>query len=144
MAHERSKTVYTPLRLVYGVVPLLAGLDKFFNLLVDWRVYVSPPVEALLPFSATVFLYAVGVIEVAVGLLVLTRWPKLGSYVAAAWLAAIAINLILNGNFDIAVRDLTMAVGAWATGRLSPARAADPVSEQGRRPAHGEPEPLGA
>jgi len=136
--------VYTALRLAYGIVPLAAGLDKFFNLLVDWTVYISPPVEALLPFSGTVFMYMVGVIEVAVGVMVLTRWAKLGSYLAAAWLAAIAVNLILNGNLDIAVRDLVMAVGAWATGRLSAARAVEAPADGREGPGHRVHEPLRA
>lgn len=144
MTRDIEKSVYTPLRLAYGIVPLVAGLDKFFNLLVDWRVYISPPVEAVLPFSNTVFMYIVGAIEIAVGLMVLTRWAKLGSYVAAAWLVAIAINLIFNGNFDIAVRDLVMALGAWATARLAHAREVDAAEDARGRPFHQTHEPLRA
>lgn len=114
--------LYRPLWLTYGLVPLLAGLDKFFNLLTDWPKYLSPAVAGLLPVSAQTFMYVVGVIEIAAGLLVLTRWTRLGAWIVAAWLVAIAINLVTLGLFDIAVRDLAMAVGAYTLARLAELR----------------------
>src|SRR4029078_738960 len=106
------ESIYRPLSLTYGMVPLLAGLDKFFNLLTDWPKYLAPWMANLLPVSASTFMHVGGIIEIAVGLLVRTRWTRIGSWIAAAWLVLIAINLITMGLFDIAVRDLAMAVGA--------------------------------
>lgn len=121
------------LRVGLGVGPFLAGLDKFFNILTDWSMYLSPAVEKLLPISGPAFMQAVGVIEMAVGLAILTRWTRLGSYVAAAWLVAIAANLVTTGMFlDLAVRDVEIAIAAYTLARLTearqPAHAAEPWS----------------
>lgn len=111
------------LRIGLGVGPFLAGLDKFFNILTDWGMYLSPTVEGLLPISGTAFMHAVGVIEMVVGLAILTRWTRLGSYVAAGWLVAIAINLVTTGMFfDLAVRDVEIAIAAYTLARLTEAR----------------------
>ena len=111
------------LRIGLGVGPFLAGLDKFFNILTNWGMYLSPTMERLLPVSGTTFMYAVGVIEMLVGLAILTRWTRLGSYVAAGWLVAIAINLVTTGMFfDLAVRDIEIAIGAYTLARLTEAR----------------------
>lgn len=112
-------SIYRPLQLTYGLVPLLAGLDKFANVLTDWSQYVAPWLADLLPFSPEVFLGIVGVIEIAVGLMVLTRWTRLGAWLAAGWLCAIALQLLTMGLLDIAVRDLAMAVGAYTLARLT-------------------------
>ena len=120
-------SLYRPLWLTYGLVPFLAGLDKFFNLLTYWPKYVSPTVAHLLPVSPQAFMYVVGVIEIAVGLMVLTRWTRLGAWIAAAWLGLIAVNLITLGLFDIAVRDLAMSVGAYTLARLAELRQESPV-----------------
>ncbi|HEY0556092.1 MAG TPA: hypothetical protein VGG20_17705 [Thermoanaerobaculia bacterium] len=122
------ESLYRPLWLTYGLVPLLAGLDKFFNLLTFWPKYLSPTIAGLLPVSAQTFLYAVGVIEIVVGLLVLTRWTRLGAWIAMAWLILIAVNLATLGLFDIAVRDLAMAVGAYTLARLAEMRQEAPVA----------------
>lgn len=114
--------VYQPLRLTYGLVPLLAGLDKFLGLLADWPAYLSPSVAALVPLSDDHLLQAVGIVEIAVGLMVLTRWTRLGAWIAMAWLILIALNLATIGALDIAVRDLAMAVGAYSLARLSTER----------------------
>jgi len=79
--------IYWPLRLAYGLVPLLAGLDKYLGLLANWERYVSPFMAALLPFSVTTFMHVVGVIKIAVGLSVLFGVTRLGAVVAAAWFA---------------------------------------------------------
>ena len=120
------ESLYRPLWLTYGLVPLLAGLDKFLNLLADWPKYVAPWVADLLPVSAQTFMYAVGIIEIVVGLMVLTRWTRLGAWIAAAWLVLIAVNLVTLGLFDIAVRDLAMAVGAYTLARLAEMRQEAP------------------
>lgn len=122
------ESLYRPLWLTYGLVPLLAGLDKFFNLLTDWPKYLSPWIAHLLPVSAQSFMYAVGIIEIVVGLLVLTRWTRLGAWIATAWLVLIALNLVTLGLFDIAVRDLAMAVGAYTLARLAELREESPAA----------------
>jgi hypothetical protein len=115
-------TLYRPLWLTYGLVPLLAGLDKFFNILADWPAYLSPAIADMLPVSAQAFMYAVGVIEMVVGLMVLTKWTRIGAWGAAVWLVAIAGNLVIVGLYDIAVRDVAMAVGAYSLAQLAAAR----------------------
>jgi len=111
------------LRIGLGLGPLLAGLDKFFNLLTDWGMYLSPLAEKIVPVSAPVFMRTVGVIEMAVGLLILAGWTRLGGYMLAAWLAAIAVNLVTTGMFyDLAVRDVEIALGAYTLAMLTEAR----------------------
>ena len=119
---DSVQTLETPRRalwLAFGLVPVLAGLDKFTYILTDWSQYVSPLARAVLPVAPATFLYAAGIIEIAVGLAILTRWTEIGSYVAAAWLTLVAANLVLAGYFDVAVRDLVMAVAAFTLGRLT-------------------------
>ncbi len=122
------ESLYRPLWLTYGLVPLLAGLDKFFNLLTDWPKYLAPWVTNLLPVSASTFMHVVGIIEIAVGLMVLTRWTRIGAWIAAAWLVLIAIDLVTLGTFDVAVRDLAMAVGAYTLARLAEVRQGAPAA----------------
>jgi uncharacterized membrane protein YphA (DoxX/SURF4 family) len=111
------------LRIGLGVGPFLAGLDKFFNLLANWQMYLSPTAERLLPISPESFMHIVGIIEMIVGLAILTRWTRIGSYVAMVWLILIAINLISTGMFfDLAVRDVEIAIGAFTLARLTEAR----------------------
>jgi hypothetical protein len=110
------------LKVAFGVVPFLAGLDKFFNLLADWPRYLSPAAEAILPVPGQTFMHVAGVVEMVVGIAILTRWTTIGSYVAAAWLVAIAANLVAAGTFlDVAVRDLVMATAAYTLARLNEA-----------------------
>jgi hypothetical protein len=120
--NEKLSDIYWPLRAVYGLVPLLAGLDKFTNILADWEHYVSPFAASLLPMSVGSFMHIVGVIEVVVGLIVLFGWTRLGALVAAVWLVAIALELVTGGFLDIAVRDLAMAVGAYTLAQLAARR----------------------
>jgi uncharacterized membrane protein YphA (DoxX/SURF4 family) len=122
------ESLYRPLWLTYGLVPLLAGLDKFFNLLADWPRYLSPSIADLLPVPAQTFMYVVGIVEIAVGLMVLTRWTRIGAWIAAAWLILIAGNLVTMGLLDIAVRDLAMAVGAYTLARLAELRQEAPAA----------------
>ena len=122
---RRVESARQALRVVFGVVPFLAGLDKFFNLLADWPRYLSPAAQAILPVSGETFMHVAGVIEMVVGLAILTRWTVIGSYVAAAWLVAIALNLVSSGSFlDVAVRDLVMATAAYTLARLTEASEA--------------------
>jgi hypothetical protein len=102
------------LRIGYGLVPIVAGADKFTNLLVDWEKYLSPEVERRLPVDGRTFMRLVGLVEIAAGLLVLRR-PRVGGALVSGWLAAIAGNLISTGKYlDIAARDALLAVGAAA------------------------------
>src|SRR5262245_59045285 len=125
------------LRIGLGLGPFLAGLDKFFNLLTDWEMYLNPRIAQLLPISGGAFMRAVGVIEMIVGLAILTSWTRIGSYVAGLWLVAIAASLAASGLFlDVAVRDLEMAIGAFVLARLTEARQA---VDAGRFPQPGLP-----
>jgi len=111
--------VHRTLRLTYGLVPIVAGLDKFTNLLTHWENYLSPGVVSMLPFSPHTFMMIVGVIEIIAGIIVLVK-PAIGGFIVMAWLAVIAITLLASGNYlDVAVRDLTMAIGALSLARIS-------------------------
>jgi uncharacterized membrane protein YphA (DoxX/SURF4 family) len=117
------------------LVPIIAGLDKFTNLLTYWPKYLSPMIERMLPASMSPesFMYWVGVIEVAAGLMVLSNFVRWGAYVVCSWLVGIAINLLSTGQyFDIAVRDLVMSVGAFALAKLTEARAGEGAPGNGR------------
>jgi uncharacterized membrane protein YphA (DoxX/SURF4 family) len=117
------------MRLAIGLMATLAGIDKFFNILVDWGSYVSPLAAQLLPFSTDVFMWIVGVVEFVVGISILTALPVIGSYVASAWLLLVAINLTLGGYFDIAVRDVVLSIGAFSLARLIQVRDEVEVAE---------------
>lgn len=118
-AIQQTYSAQKILKYIYGLVPIVAGLDKFSNLLTRWEDYISAPIAGLLPFSAGTFMVIVGIIEIAAGVLVLLR-PLMGAYVVMAWLIAIALTLILGGKyFDVAVRDLVMAFGALVLAKLS-------------------------
>jgi len=105
------------LRFAFGLTATLAGLDKFFNILADWGGYVSPLAERLLPFPVATFMGIVGVIEIAVGVAILAAAPRLGAYVASAWLLLVALNLAFGSHFDIAVRDVVMSIAAFTLAR---------------------------
>jgi uncharacterized membrane protein YphA (DoxX/SURF4 family) len=133
---NRLNSAWWALRIGLGAAAFLAGLDKFFNILADWEIYLSPLAAEALPVSATTFMHLVGVIEMAVGLMILTRWTRTGAYIAAAWLVLIAVNLVSAGRFlDVAVRDLEMAIAAYTLARLTEAR--QPASEQEPVPFSG-------
>ena len=120
---SRLDQAWWVLRIGLGVGPFLAGLDKYFNFLTNWTGYMSPLALKILPFSGQTFMHIVGVIEMIVGLAILTNWTRVGSYIASAWLVAIAINLVSTGMFfDIAVRDVEMALAAFVLARLTEAR----------------------
>jgi uncharacterized membrane protein YphA (DoxX/SURF4 family) len=124
MESRRSlDSAWWALRIALGLVAFLAGLDKFFNILTDWSQYVSPLAERLLPISVGAFLGVIGIVEMLVGLAILTTWTRLGAYIAMVWLVGISLNLVLTGRFlDVAVRDLAMAIGAYTLARLTEAR----------------------
>ncbi|MFA7444440.1 MAG: DoxX family membrane protein [Flavobacteriaceae bacterium] len=111
--------VKTLLKYTFGLVPIVAGLDKFTNLLTDWSQYLSEGMTGMLPFEPSTFMMIVGIIEIIAGILVLTK-TRIGAYVVAAWLTAIALSLIFSWSYvDVAVRDLVMAIGAFSLAKLS-------------------------
>jgi len=122
VSDQKIKSVNSIFRLTYGIVPIVAGIDKFTNLLTDWTQYLSPAFTELSPVSPHVFMMIVGVIEIAAGILVLYR-PAIGSIIVSAWLTLIALTLLTSGNYlDVAVRDLVMAIGAYSFSRLAKVR----------------------
>jgi len=120
---SRLDQAWRVLRIGLGLGPFLAGLDKYFNLLTNWTGYISPMALKILPVSGQTFMHIVGIIEMVVGLAILTKWTRLGAYVASAWLIAIAINLVSTGMFfDVAVRDVEMALAAFVLARMTEVR----------------------
>lgn len=107
------------LKYTFGLVPIVAGLDKFTNILTNWTQYLSDSLVQMLPFEPSVFMMIVGVIEIVAGILVLTK-TKFGAYLVAVWLVLIALTLIFSGSYlDVAVRDIVMAIGAFSLAKLS-------------------------
>jgi len=130
MNTNRLSAAWWALRVGLGAAALLAGLDKFFNLLADWPSYLSPLATHALPIGASTFMHIVGVVEMIVGMTILGGLTQLGGYVAAAWLVAIAVNLVTTGHyFDVAVRDIEMAIAAFALARLTEAGVGATVNE---------------
>ncbi|UAB82404.1 DoxX family membrane protein [Marixanthomonas sp. SCSIO 43207] len=117
--NSNVQLVKTLLKYTFGLVPIVAGLDKFVNILTNWTQYISEGFAGLLPFEPTVFMMIVGIIEIIAGLLVLTK-TKIGAYVVSGWLVAIALTLIFSWSYvDVAVRDIVMAIGAFSLAELS-------------------------
>ena len=114
-----SYQAYQLLKLGFTVAPIVAGLDKFFHVLVDWDKYLPSVVNNMVGGQGHTLMLAVGVIEIVAGIGVALR-PRIFSYVVAAWLWAIIINLLLiPGYFDVALRDFGLSLAALALGRLS-------------------------
>jgi len=121
---------FTLLRVGFTVAPILFGLDKFFDWLVDWRIYLAPELNDLIPGNAHQAMLAIGVVEIVAGLVVAAK-PRFGGYLVAAWLAGIIVNLLILGeHYDVALRDFGLLVGALALARLATglerARRSDP------------------
>jgi hypothetical protein len=136
---EQVRQAYRLLHIGFVVAPVLAGLDKFFNVLVDWDRYVAPVVTDVLPVSAHTLMLIVGVIEIAAGVLVALR-PRIGGYVVAVWLWAIIVNLLVAGDFfDIALRDFGLSLGALALARLAEGLAVSGRAAPAAVPASGQP-----
>lgn len=107
------------LKYTFGIVPIVAGADKFTNILTNWEQYINPTISGFLPFSGSVFMMIVGIIEIGAGIIVLKK-PDIGGYIVAAWLALIALTLLFGFNFvDVAVRDIVMAISAFSMARIS-------------------------
>jgi len=110
---------FTLLRVGFTLAPILFGLDKFFNWLVDWRIYLAPEINDVIPGNAHQAMLAIGVVEIVAGLVVAVK-PRFGGYLVAAWLAGIIVNLLILGDYyDVALRDFGLLVGALALARLA-------------------------
>ncbi|HQV98533.1 MAG: hypothetical protein WAT26_06245 [Saprospiraceae bacterium] len=116
---QTIKPTFNLLKLTFGIVPIVAGLDKFTNLLTNWEQYIDPNIGSMLPFEGHTFMMIVGVIEIVAGVIVLKK-PEIGGYIVAAWLTLIALTLLAGFNYvDVAVRDLVMAISAFAMARMA-------------------------
>jgi hypothetical protein len=120
-AHGPAYQAYQILHWGFVAAPVLAGADKFAHLLTNWDQYLAPALAGMSPFGAHGTMLAVGVVEIAAGVLVAVK-PRIGAYVVAAWLVGIILDLLLLGSFfDVALRDFGLFLGALALGRLSAA-----------------------
>jgi uncharacterized membrane protein YphA (DoxX/SURF4 family) len=107
------------MRVAFTVAPILFGLDKFFNVMVDWEQYLAPWINDIVPGSASTAMHLVGAVEILAGVLVFLK-PRYGAYVVAAWLAGIIVNLLTySGYYDIALRDFGLMLGALTLARLA-------------------------
>ncbi len=125
---------YLLLRVGFVLAPILFGLDKFFNLTVDWPTYLAPWIDRIIPGTAQQFMYVVGVIEIAAGIAVLVS-PRWGSLIVAAWLAGIIVNLLTAAPpeyYDIALRDFGLFLGALTLNRLATAFGVTTLGEEFR------------
>lgn len=107
------------MKITFVILPIAAGLDKFFNILVQWDTYLAPSIVEMLPFSGDTFMKIVGVIEIIAGIIVAVR-TRLGAYIVSIWLLLIALSLIFTWHHpDVAVRDIVMAISAYVLAQLS-------------------------
>ena len=116
---DPASQAYVLLRVGFTLAPILFGLDKFFNVLVDWEQYLAPWVNRLIPGTGSDLMYVVGVVEIVAGLAVALK-PRYGAYLVAAWLGGIVVNLLTySGYYDIALRDFGLMLAALALARLA-------------------------
>ena len=109
------------LRAAFTVAPILFGLDKFFNLMVEWPIYLAPWLDRLVPATAQEFMYVVGAVEIFAGIVV-ALWPRFGALLVAGWLGGIVVNLLTADPlrfYDVALRDFGLMLGALALARLA-------------------------
>lgn len=115
--NQSIKPTFNLLKLTFGIVPIVAGLDKFTNLLTNWEQYIHPGFAGMI--APHTFMIIVGIIEIVAGIIVLKK-TEIGAYVVAGWLTLIALTLLFSGKFmDVAVRDLVMAISAFSLARIS-------------------------
>jgi len=120
---DRLNVSWWALKIGLGVGPIITGTDKYFNKLTDWSMYLSPLATKIVPISPTHFMHIVGAVEIIAGLIVLSRWTKIGSYIVMLWLLGIAVNLLTTGMFyDLAMRDVEIAIGAFTLAQLAAVR----------------------
>lgn len=126
------------LKIGLGVGPVVTGIDKYFNKLTDWTMYLSPLATKVVPVSAPTFMHIVGAIEILAGIIVLSHWTRIGSQIVALWLVAIAINLLtMHMFYDLAMRDVEIAIGAFVLSQLSAVRDQDPALSGAKVPPTG-------
>ena len=107
------------MRLAFSVAPIAFGLDKFFNVMVDWPTYLAPWIDDIAPGSGQDLMYLVGAVEILAGIAVALK-PRYGAYLVAAWLGGIIVNLLTySGYYDIALRDFGLLLGAVTLARLA-------------------------
>lgn len=120
----RENKILQLLQWTLGATAFVAGADKFTNLLTDWEKYLAPLAKRNLPIPPHRFMQLVGVIEMIVGALILSGHRKIGGYIASAWLMGISANLVAGGEyFDVAARDVNMAVAALALAAFPAAKS---------------------
>ena len=120
---KRLELPWWALKIGLGVGPIITGADKFFNKLTDWTMYLSPLATKAVPVSPSTFMHVVGVVEIIAGIVVLSRYTRIGAYVVAAWLLGIVVNLLTTGMFfDLAMRDVEIAIAAFALAQLTAVR----------------------
>ena len=123
---KRLELPWWALRIGLGVGPIITGVDKFFNKLTDWTMYLSPLATKTVPGTPAAFMHVVGVVEIIAGIVVLSRFTKLGAYIVTAWLLGIAVNLLTTGMFyDLAMRDVEIAIAAFTLSQLTRVREAE-------------------
>jgi uncharacterized membrane protein YphA (DoxX/SURF4 family) len=121
--NHSARQAFQVLRLGFTVAPIIAGLDKFLGLLTNWDKYLPPAVSGTLGVAPHTFMLVVGAIEIVAGVLVAVN-PRFGGYLVSAWLCLIIVNLLMVGGFlDVALRDLGLAMGAFALAKLAEAEA---------------------
>jgi hypothetical protein len=120
---KRLELPWWALKIGLGVGPIITGADKFFNKLTDWTMYLSPLATKAVPVSPSTFMHVVGVVEIIAGMVVLSRYTRIGAYVVAAWLLGIVVNLVTTGMFfDLAMRDVEIAIAAFTLAQLTAVR----------------------
>jgi uncharacterized membrane protein YphA (DoxX/SURF4 family) len=129
----KLSSAFWALRLGLGATAFLAGADKFTNRLTNWEKYLAPKARKRLPIRRKTFMRTVGVVEMLVGLGILSSNTRIAGYAASGWLMAIAANLWLNHDYDIAVRDLNMAIAAFSLGQLSSSDVQDAAARPENR-----------
>jgi uncharacterized membrane protein YphA (DoxX/SURF4 family) len=133
---DRLSAAWWALRIGLGVGPIVTGIDKYFNKLADWGMYLSPLATKVVPVSVPTFMHVVGVVEILAGLIVLSRWTKIGSYIVMFWLLGIALNLVTSGMFfDLAMRDVEIAIGAFALSQLTVVREEQAITRRSAKEA---------
>ena len=119
LAADPAYQAFWLLRVAFTVAPILFGIDKFANVMVNWEQYLAPWIRDLSPLSAGGTMHVVGVIEIVAGLAVALK-PRYGAYLVAAWLGGIVVNLLTySGYYDIALRDFGLMLGALTLARLA-------------------------
>ncbi|MHB1935569.1 MAG: hypothetical protein ACYCOR_03190 [Acidobacteriaceae bacterium] len=120
---DRLNVSWWALKIGLGLGPIITGIDKYFDKLADWGMYLSPLATRVVPVSTATFMHVVGIVEIIAGLIVLSRWTKIGSYIVMLWLLGIAVNLLTTGMFyDLAMRDVEIAIGAFALAQITTVR----------------------